>query len=315
VYIQPLVSPYSEKLKPALPAYSEYVGRSCMLLQGGRRVSEIGLMYPFEELAGWFRFDNPENIRQGFYVSPETDYQKISGLLSNEIRRDFTFVHPEFLLEDKYQIGKGVMKLNNPENFQEYKTMILSGCNTISYKTLEKLKLFYENGGTVIATTQLPHKSSELGADAKVVALIKEIFGVNPLETDTVSILTSNNSNGGKAIFIPKPSKETLQAALSEIPADVEFMPNPELSTDFGKLSYIHKVKEGRNIYLFANSSDETIQTEVILRGNVNPESWNPHDGTVSQLTGISHFKKNGETYTRCKLNLDPVKAIFWINK
>jgi hypothetical protein len=34
VYISPLVSPYSEKLASALPAYSEYVGRSCLYVAG-----------------------------------------------------------------------------------------------------------------------------------------------------------------------------------------------------------------------------------------------------------------------------------------
>lgn len=312
VYIQPLVSPYSEKLKPALPAYSEFVGRSCMLLQGGRKVSEIGVMYPFEELAGWFRFDNPPGIRQGFNVSPETDYQKISSLLTNEIRRDFTFVHPEFFLEEKYKVGKGVVQLNNRENFQAYKTMIISGCNTISYKTLEKLKAFYDNGGTLISTTKLPHKSSELGADEKVLSLVKEIFGANPFETDSVSLVTKENSKGGKAIYIPRPSKETLQAALSAIPADVQFEPNP-VSVEFGKLSYIHKIKDGKHIFFFANSSNGEINTEVLLRGKLNIESWNPHNGIVSGPGKVTYITKNGQTYTRCRLTLKGVQSVFWM--
>jgi len=98
IHIQPLVSPYSEKIATALPAYSEFVGRSCMLLQGGKRVADIGVMYPFESLAGWYRFEDPDNPRQGFFISPETDYQEISGLLTNQIRQDFTFVHPEYFL-------------------------------------------------------------------------------------------------------------------------------------------------------------------------------------------------------------------------
>ena len=314
VHIQPLVSPYSEKLKPALPAYSEFVGRSCLLLQGGRRVSEIGVMYPFEELAGWFRFDNPEKIRQGFYVSPETDYQEISHLLTNEIRRDFTFVHPEFFLEDKYSIENGLVKLENKENFQEYKTMMISGCNTISYKTLEKLKAFYEHGGTLISTTQLPHKSAELGADEKVIALIKDIFGVNPLETDTVSILTSENSKGGKAIFIPRPSKENLQVALSAIPADVHFEPNPP-SVEFGKFSYIHKIKDGINFWYFANSSDEPIETDVFLKGKHVLEEWNPHNGLNSEIKELEYISENGVVYTKFKLRLKAVKSVFVVSK
>ena len=53
VYISPLVSSNSQKLAPALPDYSNFVGRSCMLLQGGKRIANIGVLYPFEELAGW----------------------------------------------------------------------------------------------------------------------------------------------------------------------------------------------------------------------------------------------------------------------
>lgn len=314
VHIQPLVSPYSEKLKPALPAYSRFVGRSCLLLQGGRRVSEIGVMYPFEELAGWFRFDNPEKIRQGFYVSPETDYQKISHLLTNEIRRDFTFVHPEFFLDDKYSIKNGAVKLENKNNFQEYKTMIISGCNTISYRTLEKLKAFYDNGGTIISTTKLPHKSSELGADEKVVALVNEIFGVNPLESDTVTILTNKNSKGGKAIFIPKPTKETLQAALAAISADVQFEPNPT-AVEFGKFSYIHKIRDGKHIYYFANSSDETINTEVLLRGKLRLKRWDPHTGKITTINDVSRVVINGETYTKCGLHFKGVQSVFYLNE
>ena len=71
VYIPPLVSPYSEKIASALPAYSDYAGRASMLLRGGHRVSEIGLLYPFESLAGWFRFEDPDNLRQGFFISPK----------------------------------------------------------------------------------------------------------------------------------------------------------------------------------------------------------------------------------------------------
>jgi len=315
VGIPPLVSPYSEKIAPALPAYSEFVGRSCMLLQGGRKVSEIGVMYPFEELAGWFRFDNPENIRQGFYVSAETDYQKISGLLTNEIRQDFTFIHPEFFLDAKYKVGKGSVKLVNAENAQEYKALVITGSKVISYKTLEKIRDFYNKGGLVISTTMLPFKSSEMGQDQKVINLVEEIFGVNPMERDTV-ICSRKNNSGGKAIFIPKPDKSNLREALNNsfLP-DVRFTSDPKLSTDFGKFSYIHKIKDGKDIFFFANSSDEAIETDVILRGKLKLEYWDPHTGTVSRLQKVSYTQINGQTYTRCQLNLKGVQSTFLISK
>ena len=316
VYIPPLVSPYNPEISAALPAYSKFVGRSCMLLQGGRKVSEIGVMYPFEELAGHFVFDNPDGIRQGFYISPETDYQNISGILSNDVRRDFTFVHPEFFLEDKYAIEDGMVKLQNTENYQEYKVMFLTGCKTISYKTLQKLKDFYESGGTIVSTTQLPFKSSEMGEDEKIRDLVHEIFGCNPQETDSTKTLSNSNSNGGAAFFIPQPDKNNIQKILDEqLAVDVQFQPNPILASDFGKFNYIHKIKDGRHIYMFTNSSDEKIETNILLRGKLNLENWNPHTGETENLPDAEIIEKDGQVFTKVSLKLDPVKSVFWIGE
>jgi len=315
VYISPLVSPYSEKLAPALPAYSEFVGRACMLLQGGKRVADIGMFYPFEELAGWYRFEHPDNPRQGFFVSPETDYLEISGLLTNDIRQDFTFIHPEYFLDEKYDIEEGIVSLNNEENSQEYKAIIISGCKVISYKTLEKIRDFYVQGGLVISTTQLPFKSSEKGEDSKVIERIQEIFGVDPLSFDMSKTHDNSNDNGGHSVFIPQPKEKNLSEAIARhIVADVQFLPEPSLATDIGKFSYIHKIKDNRHIYYFSNSSDETIETEVVLRGKINPENWNPHNGTSSKIENVSHFEENGQQFTKGKLYLKPVSSTFWIS-
>ncbi|MCA1758444.1 MAG: hypothetical protein LC658_01625, partial [Bacteroidales bacterium] len=315
VYIVPLVSPYNKEIAPALPAYSEFVGRSCLLLQGGRRVSEIGVMYPFEELAAYYNFGKPEDIRQGFYISPETDYQEISGLLSNEIRRDFTFVHPEFFLDEKYSVEGGKIKLNNTENYQEYKVMFLTGCNTISWKTLQKLSDFYESGGTIISTTKLPSKSSEMGKDQKVIELVQQIFGINSLNPDSTKIQVNSNAKGGFTVHIPKPNKENILKILDErMNADVRFSPEPVLQSDWGKFNYIHKIKDGKHIYMFTNSSDEVIDTEVILKGKHLLENWNPHNGNMKEMISQTFTNENGEIFTRCQLHLDPVKSVFYVS-
>lgn len=273
-------------------------------------------MYPFEELAGHFVFNNPEGIRQGFYISPETDYQDISGILSNDVRRDFTFVYPKFFLEDEYEIQNGTVKLQNKENYQGYKVMFLTGCNTISFKTLEKLKKFYESGGTIISTTQLPYKSSEMGEDKKVVKIVSEIFGVHPLQNDSTKIQSKANSAGGFAIYIPKPDKNNIQKLLDEtIEPDVAFEPNPVLITDFGKFNYIHKIKDGKHIFMFTNSSDEKIETEVLLRGKLNLEKWNPHLGEIEKNLTNEIIEKDGQFFTKFGLNLHPVKSVFLIGK
>jgi hypothetical protein len=280
-------------------------------------VAEIGLLYPFESLAGWYRFEAPENPRQGFFVSPETDYQTISGILTNEIRRDFTFVHPEFLLDEKYVVEDGLLKLTNKENFQAYNTMIISGCNIMSYQTLEKLKVFYENGGTIISTTQLPFKSSEIGNDSKIIAMVKEMFMIDPLNQKELSEVSHNhNQKGGNAIFIPKPSSKILNQVLEKYadPSDVSFLQKPILSSDFGKFSYIHKIKDGKDVYYFSNSSDEVIQTEVKVKGILKLKEWNPHNGEINKEIELEYIKTDNQDYTKFKLRLAPVASVFYLS-
>jgi hypothetical protein len=286
-----------------------------MLLQGGKRVADIGVMYPFESLAGWYRFEDPDNPRQGFFVSPETDYLEISGLLTNEIRRDFTFIHPEYFLDEKYIIGEGSVTLDNKENVQAYKALIITGCNIVSYKTLEKIKAFYDAGGLVISTTQLPYKSAEMGGDQKIIDLVQQIFGIHALDQDTTLIQRNSNDQGGISVFIPKPDRSNMAETLGDkLAPDVEFVPDPQLASDFGKFSYIHKIKDGRDIYYFANSSDEKVETSVILRGKLKLEEWNPHNGKVEEINAES-VERYDQPYTKIKLRLNPVKSVFFISE
>ncbi|MDP2527079.1 glycosyl hydrolase [Maribacter dokdonensis] len=315
VYISPLVSSDSEKLAPTLPRYSNFVGRSCMLLQGGKRVANIAVLYPFEELAGWYHFEAPDNPRQGFYVSPETNYQKISGLLTNDIRQDFTFIHPEYFLDNKYKIEQGSVLLNNVTNKQKYDALIITGCKIISLKTLQKVKSYFDQGGLVISTGQLPFKSSELGQDEKIKKLIIEIFNINPEDTQVSEIKINGNSNGGKAIYISEPNEHTLSGAITEnVVTDVAFNPTPKLSTNKGKFNYIHKIKDGKNIYFFSNSSDETISTEVTLQGKHYLFNANPHNGDIQEIKNLTHSKFNNQEFTKATLMLKPVSSTFWLS-
>lgn len=308
VFISPLISPYNAKIANELPSYSDYVGRMCYMMQGGRRVSDIALLYPISSLEAWFRFEAKENHRYGHWISPQTDYLRLSDILTKELRRDFTFVHPEYFSTDKYTIKGNNIHLNNAENYQDYKVMIIPGGNTISVTTLEKIKRYYDGGGCVIATTQLPHISAEMGKNEHICELINEIFN-----TTTGNINT--NSSGGRSLFIESPTSVAIQRAMNSLnlTADVDFTQTPYNLGEHGALSYVHKVKNGHNIYLFANSSDSIVKTNICLRGKMKLEQWNPHDGATEKINDISYIKKDGVTYTQCILTMPAVSSLFWV--
>jgi len=311
VRIPPLISAYSPEIDPELNRYDAWAGRSCMMLQGGQTVADIAVLYPIASLEGWFHFDAKGNTGMqswGKYVAPGTDYLAISDMLTNEVHRDFTFIHPEILSSDRCKFSNHEMILNNAVDKQMYKVLIMPGGNIISVKALEKIKAFYDIGGIVIATSVLPSKSAEPGQDEKIISLIKSMFG-----DDAGNGNIKSNAKGGKLVFIPKPDANIFEEILGRmsVTPDVAFENNPRPNSGKGMLSYIHKKKDGKDIYFFANSTDDKVATHIEVRGNIKPQLWNPYDGTVKTVSDVTYIKKDNQTFTRFALKLDPINSVF----
>lgn len=483
VKIPPLISHFSDKLLPSLPDYNRWAARSSLLLEGGRPVVDLAMLYPIASLEAYYNFSLPDKMRWGKYVPPEADYQRVSDALTCHVRRDFTFLHPEALVSQCTRQG-ATMHLTNKTCSQDYQVIILPGGKVISWESLRKIKEFYDNGGRVAATTCLPEKSAEPGHDADVKAAMAEMFGeippsapaarplhvrievageliktfINGVLIDTradasfkqgrvgfrqadhesasfanvkitspdgnvlfrdsfvggldqwsdttntaveagvlrvsenqnlrtrqgaewtdyafeVDIVTPSgvaglafrardeknyymwqfrpetrlliphkivngrwtgmhsahwpetdfaaepfliraNRAGGKAYFAPHPTTGTLQAILDDaLPVpDVAFDPALRVSSGNGFLSYLHKQKDGREIYYFANSSNDTVDTFVRLRGRHTLEIWNPHTGDKTPAE-ITYVEDQGKDITRLHLKLAPTTSTFAVTR
>ena len=173
---RPELSYRNPRYADGLPAYNTYIGRLNVLLQDiGRHVADIAVLYPIATLQAGYYFDGPLSPYSGGVNVPEADYVYIGELLATKVCRDFTFLHPE-VLDERCSVKGNRLTLNNKINHEEYKVLILPGHRTIRWSNLKKIKQFYDNGGKVIATGQLPYKSAEFGHDADVVATIKAMF-------------------------------------------------------------------------------------------------------------------------------------------
>jgi len=126
-------------------------------------------------LQAGYHFDGPLSPYSGGVNVPEADYVYLGELLATKVCRDLTFLHPE-VLDERCSVEGNRLTLNNKINHEEYKVLILPGHRTIRWSNLKKIKQFYDNGGQVIATGQLPSKSAEFGHDADVVRTIEEMF-------------------------------------------------------------------------------------------------------------------------------------------
>jgi hypothetical protein len=222
------------------------------------------------------------------------------------------------VLDETCTVEGDILRLNNANNFEAYRVFIMPGATTIHLTNLQKIKQFYDAGGKVIATTCLPYKSAAFGKDAEVQAIIKEMFGVDPLnqeQTDTeTSPVKQTNANGGRTYFLKNPTKDALQSTLEEaIPVcDVNIETNQKAAD--GNLAYIHKVIDRRDFYFIANSSRTDYDLDITLRGKHTLELWNPHTGAIEPIN-VTCEEKMGTTITRVQLPLGAVQSRFLVSE
>ena len=326
----------------------QFVGRTEYLLRGGRHVADIAILYPIASLQASYKFAHPDGVEPvkggpsrgvdaGFYfaleggiVTPENDYMEMGEMLFRGLRIDYTYLHPE-VLQTNCVIEDKQITIDNKDNRETFKVLILPGCETISLKTAEKIRDFYRGGGTVIATGVLPKYSAEFDKDRDVHKVIGDVFGIpeyGPMKAairaytdDFKTYFTYRNEAGGKSYFLPRPDPKMLTDVLNEsLPVrDVNIQMRPtwpvKMNMEYdGALTYIHKVKDGKDIYFFANSTNQPIETSVVLRGEKNLALWDPYSGKKEELkTNVS--KKADQSVTSVPLELKALTSVFYVEE
>lgn len=298
----------------------------------------------------------------GVLLPRETDYLAVGSQLTTRIWRDFTFVHPDIVDEKltiKEKDGQTLLRLDNASNWEEYRCFVVPGADVISWKNLEKLADFYDAGGKLLATTRLPSMASEgVEYNAKVQETIKRIFGIDPLtqaprdaiETGQEDIVLPANfvncreiNKAGeyvqklaentiayedsiyrdRAVFVPRPTTENLQAACDYLvpvpdvavkPLDgttiptLNVVPRWEYPED-GMFQYMHTVKNGLDAYYFANSSNAPAKFSAGLRGEFDAlETWDPLTGEIKPIESTFDSERG---VTTVKLELEPIESVY----
>ena len=320
IRIPPLIAPENPLLRDALPNYSACVGRSCLILQGGRRVSDIALLWPITAIQAetYINRDANSGLPVANWLPDHVNHHVLSDLLTNKLRRDFTFVHPEDLCNGKITTAGSELVLNNETNIQHYKVLLMPGGNVISAETMRAIKQYYDNGGKVIATSSLPKRAAEFGRDEEVARLVTEMFGIDPCQ-ESCSDKFNSNANKGCLAFLPNPTPETLADLFTRwgLRADIAFDESTIPPAQVGFLNYIHKQKKGRDFYYITNTTGSMVQTTVSLRGKFDHlEFWNPHTGKIDPIRDAESVKQPDNSYvTNIRLSLPQESGMFIVGK
>ena len=316
----PELSYRTEPYASELPRYNEYIGRLQRVLQQGRPIVDIAVLYPIHGLQAAYRF-GPGQPYTGGVIPEWADYMDVGELLSLELRHDFTYLHPE-TFDARCRISDGLIELEQPACPQQYRLMILPGTEAISVSNLTKIRDYFDRGGKIIATTRLPSQSAEPGKSDSVPAMIRHIFGdqaagtanlaVPPAQSISQSdrVFVNRSTGGGAAWFVERPSPATLRQLLDNA------LPEPDVTWDNsptvqgGHVGYLHKTMDGRQFWFFANSSDTAVNTDIRLRGVHSLQRWDPHTGRIEPCSATT-----SATSTAVELKLAPVSSVFLVGQ
>jgi hypothetical protein len=262
-----------------LNTFNEHVGRLGFMLTGGKHIADIAVFYPIHSL--WGEFIPTDDIAQSFRLSKKAkrinnEFGEVSyNLLANQL--DFDYLDDQAVLES--QIEDGSMKITG----EAFNCMILPNAYVMPAGVYEKIEAFVNSGGSLIALGGLPDT------------------GMTKDETKIIREISQRLEKSGKIAIVENVSDVVKFAG--------EFS-DADLSLDIAcrELLYVHRQKDGKDIYFVSNSLDESISREITFRCIGKTSIWHPTTGEINSINGR---EENGKTII--KLDLKPFEGVFII--
>ena len=234
--------------------FGTYLARLRSLLSGGVHVADVGLLVP--ETSIWANYvPAPVGMPYEAYraknpVAASLDDQ--FAALSSELLRsqiDFDYLDDEIFVTA--EVADGKLHIAG----ESYKILLLPSATTMRYSVAEKVEAFCRSGGTVIACGKLAMQAVERGKDS----LLQKALA--PLS------------------LAPTP-KDAVQAIRQAGQTDVR------LAGADPKIYYLHRRKDGRDIYFVINMAEEGRKPEITFRAHGSASVWDPRTGDIKSFSG-----------------------------
>lgn len=294
--------PYYGKI---LPSFNAFVSRVSSVLQRGRHVSHIAVLYPIEGLHAQYKFLEDDDLDISAYYAggkyvKENDYQDVGEYIFYKANHDFTYLHPDRLTRDT-EIKNGYLTLKNSLHKNAYSVIVLTGQDTVSPKTLEVLSEFVRCGGTVIATSILPKHASEKGKDAYVAQLVRDLFGISEMPEST----NKKTHGKGSAWAVPFGALSELGKILSRLTFDLM------LDRQTEGIGYVHKSFPAGEAYYLVNRNETAVRLTLTLRETRGGDLtvMDPYTGSVSKIDAVCD--DGGQSFS---LSVPPNRSCFVVS-
>ncbi|MBQ4140848.1 MAG: hypothetical protein IJD70_05880 [Clostridia bacterium] len=326
--------------------------RTC--LENGRQVSDIAVVYPIYYLHSRVNMYSADISGFEYSDTPaDADYMSVINSICLCAGHDVTLLHPDVIARSAHAESDR-LRLVGMSDEGGFRIIVLPAQRVASLACMRVLRDYFDAGGRIIATGELPTKAFEFDPsdadknDKEMVAISEHIFGKDALDSSVMKTYCKNTSeSGGTALFlyfsktgidgVSMVSSLDLRRALAsfKIGFDVFAPQMPKYETtgalnasfneytrlgllkhlpDGGMFNHIHKRAGEKDIYYFANTTNRVCRTPVFLRGTHVPTCYNPETG------GKWHEKYEyvsvfGKAYTRFEISMRPTTSLVIVSE
>lgn len=312
------------------------------VLRGARQIADIAVIYPIYSLHSAVNLYDAEVDEYEYPDTPtNSDYMTVINSICLCSGHDVILLHPD-AVAGRAEVDGGLLRMPGQKEDEAFRAVVLPACEICSLASMRVLRDYYDAGGKIIATGQLPHRAFEFtpdnnSADSELCDIVDHIFGKKASDPSYMTDYCHNqNENGGEAYFLyfsltaadgtAMVSSRDIADALRDIGINFDvYLPDfpryestGALNNPFGEFvrlglerhlpdggiySHRHARRGNEDIFFFTNTTDFDATATVYLRGAHAPRLYSPLTGKYSACE-FRHVRVGGEVYTALELEL-----------
>ncbi len=300
---------YQSPFWPYYDRLAEHAGRLCALFSGGRHVADVAVLYPVRSM--WATLAPHETPEAAAVV--DNFYLVTKCLL--RLNYDFDIVSEEMLQAADLRGGGIGIKGPDGRIAERYRLLVVPHVTAIAQETTQALERLLAGGGRVLCTGGLPTAYAEAGESEAVGQDMERLFGdiyepslsLQRKRTPQTPQALAGGWEGTALVGLPAGVDEgRAEAALGEAldsALDADVRVTDHAGAHVGDVVHLHYVKEGRDFYLFVNTSREQahVFTADVAASGV-PVLWNTETGEQDAM--LAHEAEGGRL--RFPVHLEP---------
>lgn len=312
------------------------------VLRGARQIADIAVIYPIYSLHSAVNLYDAEIDGYEYPDTPtNADYMTVINSICLCSGHDVILLHPDAVAGGA-EVAGGLLRMPGQKEDEAFRAVVLPACEICSLASMRVLRDYYDAGGKIIATGQLPRRAFEFtpgnnSADNEMCEIVDHIFGKKASDPSYMTDYCHNiNENGGEAYFLyfsltaadgtAMVSSRDIADALHDIGINFDvYLPDfpryestGAMNNTFGEFvrlglkrhlpdggiySHRHARRENEDIFFFTNTTDFDAKTTVYLRGAHAPRLYAPLTGKYSACD-FRHVRVGGDIYTALELEL-----------